>query len=298
MSLDARPRSDQPLSGIALMCASYFMFAVLDSSAKWLVLGGISALQVSFVRYAGHFLISLLLIGQGGLRFSRFRTRRPALVILRGVLLMLTTVLNFMALRYLPLTLTSTIMFSAPIIVCALSGVVLGERVGIWRWSAIVAGFSGILIAIRPFDAEFHPAVLLSLANVTLFAFYTLLTRKLAGVVATGTLQFYAGLVGTLGLLPFGFWFWVTPSSGMEWVILLLTPLFGWLGHECITRAHGFAEASVLTPFSYSFIIWMTLFSFLVFNQPPDRWTLLGAFIVIVAGLVIWFRESRKWRFG
>ena len=294
MSLDARPNSDQPLLGIILMCLSYLMFAVLDSGAKWLVLAGISVLQVSLVRYAGHFLISMLLIGRGGMTLSRFRTRRPFLVVLRGALLTLTTVLNFMALEYLPLTLTSTIMFSSPVIVCALSGVFLGERVGIWRWSAIAAGFLGILLAVRPFGAEFHPAVFLSLANVTLFAFYTLLTRKLAGVVATQTLQFYAGLVGTVGLLPFGLTVWQSPTSGMEWLVLMLTPVFGWLGHECITRAHGFAEASLLTPYSYSFIIWMTLSNYLVFNQPPDQWTLLGAAVVIAAGLVIWFRERGR----
>lgn len=282
------------MPGIGLMCLAYLLFALLDSSAKWLVLAGLSVLQVSLVRYAGHFLISTVLICRGGLSLGRFRTSKMPLVVLRGVLLMLTTVLNFMALRYLPLTLTSTIMFSAPIIVCALSGVFLGERVGVWRWSAIVAGFLGILIAIRPFDAEFHPAVLLSLSNVTLFAFYTLLTRKLAGVVAIQTQQFYTGLVGTLVLLPFGVWSWQIPETSTEWLILLLTPLFGWLGHECITRAHGFAEASMLTPFSYSFIIWMTALSYLVFHHPPDLWTLLGAAVVIVAGLVIWFRERRR----
>ena len=153
MSLIATPNSDRPMLGISLMVSAYLMFAVLDSSAKWLVVAGLSALQVSFIRYAGHFLISLALIGGGGLTLARFRTAHPFLVLLRGTLLMLTTVLNFMALKYLPLTLTSTIMFSAPIIVCALSGVFLGERVGLWRWSAIVAGFLGILVAIRPFDA-------------------------------------------------------------------------------------------------------------------------------------------------
>ncbi len=294
MSLVATPNSDRPLLGILLMCLTYLMFTLLDSSAKWLVVAGYSALQVSFIRYAGHFLISLVLIARGGFTPARFRTARPGLVILRGVLLMLTTVLNFMALRYLPLTLTSTIMFSVPILVCALSGVFLGERVGIWRWSAIIAGFIGILIAIRPFDAEFHPAVFLSLGNVTLFAFYTLLTRKLSGVVATQTMQFYAGLIGTLGLMPLGIWLWQTPESVGQWLVLLLTPFFGWLGHECITRAHGFAEASMLTPFSYSFIIWMTCSSYLVFHQPPDGWTIAGAAVVIVAGLVIWFRERRR----
>ncbi len=273
------------------MCLTYFMFATLDSAAKLLLLAGMSALQAAFVRYAGHFLISAVVIGRGGMSWDRFRSKRPVLVVLKGALLAFTTVLNFTALRYLPLTLTSTIMFSAPIIVCALSGVFLGERVGIWRWSAVLAGFLGILVAIRPFSVEFHPAVLLSLANVTLFAFYTLLTRKLAGEVAIATQQFYAGLVGTIILLPFGIWSWQTPSSVIEWLLLSVIGLAGWIGHECITRAHGYAEASMLTPYSYTFIIWMTMSSFLIFDHPPNRWTIVGAIIVIVAGLVIWFRE-------
>ncbi len=294
MSLIVTPKSDRPTLGILLMCSAYLMFALLDSSAKWLALAGLSALQVAFIRYLGHFMISLALIGRGGLTLTRFRTGRPVLVVVRGVLLMLTTVLNFMALQYLPLTLTATIMFSAPIIVCALSGVWLKEQVGIWRWSAILIGFIGILMAVRPFGVEFHPAALLSLANVTLFAFYTILTRKLAGEVPTQTLQFYAGLVGTIVLLPLGIGSWHMPANALGWWVLWVTPLLGWVGHECITRAHGFAEASMLTPFSYSFIVWMTASSYWVFHQPPDLWTLLGAAVVIVAGLVIWFRERRR----
>ncbi len=296
MPLVATPNSDRPALGILLMCSAYVMFALLDSSAKWLVLIGLSVTQVAFVRYLGHFMISIALIGRGGFSLGRFRTDKPVLVVLRGILLMLTTLLNIMALKHLPLTLTSTIMFLAPILVCALSGIFLQERVGIWRWSAIVVGFLGVLIAIRPFGVEFHPAVLLSLAGVTTFSFYTILTRKLAGIVAIQTQQFYSGLVGTMVLLPFGVWTWQTPDKVIGWVVLLMTPLFGWMGHESITRAHGFAEASMLIPFSYTFIVWMTAASYLIFHQLPDQRTLLGAAIVITAGLVIWFRERKRIR--
>lgn len=289
--LAVTPPSRRPLLGISLMLLAYLCFSLLDSSVKWLSIGGMAALQLAFVRYAGHFVITLLLISRGGIGLDRFGTDRVGLVVLRGLLLMLSTAFNFWALRFIPLTLTSTIMFMAPIIICALSGPMLGERVGKWRWMAIVAGFVGVTIAIRPFDAAFHWAVLLSLSNTLCFALYAILTRKLAGQVATDTQQLYSGLVGTVVLLPFGLLAWQWPQSPLEWVLLSLLGFFGWLGHEFLTRAHGFAEASTLTPFTYVFIIYMTVSSYLVFNQPPDRWTLAGAFIVVSAGLLIWFRE-------
>ena len=144
--------------GIGLMLVAWLVFSCIDTSAKWLALAGIPALQLSFMRYAGHFVISLVLIGRGGLRPARFASRHLLLVVIRGALLMCATVLNFIAVRYLPLTLTSTILFSAPIIICTLSWPLLGERVGLWRWSAIIVGFFGILIAIRPeplYDARY-----------------------------------------------------------------------------------------------------------------------------------------------
>lgn len=289
--LEITPRSSRPLLGISFMLLTYLCFALLDASAKWLSLAGLATLQVAFMRYVGHSVITLLLISRGGLDIARFGTGHPRLVILRSVLLMCSTVLNFLALRYIPLTLTSTIMFAAPILVCALSGPLLGEQVGKWRWLAIAVGFIGVLVAIRPFDASFHWAVLLSLANICCFALYAILTRKLSGQVATDTLQLYSGLVGSVVLMPFAITFWQWPTSAMEWWLLIALGFFGWLGHEFLTRAHGFAEASVLTPFTYVFIVYMTILSYLVFDQPPDGWTLAGAAIVIAAGLVIWFRE-------
>jgi len=289
--LTARANEERPLAGIILMLFAFFGFSLIDVNAKWLALLGLPALQLSFMRYVGHFVISIVLISRGGLDISRFGTDHWFLVLLRAFLLMMSTVLNFLAVQYLPLTLTATILFSAPIMICLLSWPLLGERVGIWRWSAIMIGFCGILIAIRPFDESFHWAVFLSLAGAFCFALYSLITRKLSGVVASDTMQFYSGLVGTALLLPFAIALWENPETSLQWGQMIMLGIFGWMGHELLTRAHGFAPASVLTPFGYTFILYMTIWSYLVFDHVPDKWTILGAFIIIIAGLVIWFRE-------
>jgi drug/metabolite transporter (DMT)-like permease len=279
--------------GIGLMLVAWLVFSCIDTSAKWLALAGIPALQLSFMRYAGHFVISLVLIGRGGMRPGRFASRHLLLVIVRATSLMTATVLNFIAVRYLPLTLTSTILFSAPIIICALSWPLLGERVGFWRWSAILVGFCGILVAIRPSNESFHWAVLLSLGAASCFAMYSILTRKLAGIVATDTMQFYSGLVGTLVLAPFAFAEWQAPANGLDWFLMVMLGVCGWLGHQLLTHAHGYAPVSAITPLSYSFILYLTVWSFLVFDHLPDRGTILGALIIFAAGLIIWFRERR-----
>lgn len=292
--LAARANEDRPVAGIVLMLFAFFTFSLIDVNAKWLALLGLPALQLSFMRYVGHFVLSTAIIFRGGRDLSRFGTDHWFLVTGRGFLLMVSTILNFVAVQYLPLTLTSTILFSAPIMICALSWPLLGERVGIWRWSAIMVGFCGILIAIRPFDEDFHWAVALSLAGAFCFALYSLLTRKLSGVVASDTMQFYSGLVGTTILLPFAVYTWENPATGLQWVQMISLGIFGWLGHELLTRAHGFAPASALTPFGYTFIVYMTFWSMVVFDHVPDIWTITGAIVVVIAGLVIWFREVQQ----
>ncbi|WP_333821646.1 DMT family transporter [Pinisolibacter sp.] len=289
----ARPNEDRPMLAIALMLLTYLGFSCVDAAGKSLVLAGIPAFQAAFFRYFGHSVIALALIARQGGSVARFGTTHKRLVLTRGFILMFSTVINFFALRYLPLTLTATILFSAPIIIAALSGPVLGERVGIWRWSAIVAGFVGIVVALRPFDASFHWAMLLSFTNAVIFAVYSLMTRKLAGSVSTDTMQLYAGLIGTVVLAPVAAWVWVTPGSLVEWVLLLGMGVFGWASHETLTRAYGYAEAGALTPYTYIYLLYMGFWGWFLFDTVPDRWTMAGAAIIIASGLVIWMRERR-----
>ncbi len=288
-----KANEDKAMFGIGLMLIAYLTFSFIDSSVKWLALAGLHALQLAFMRYAMHFFISLYIIGRGGFSKERFSADHLLLVIIRGSLIMFSTVLNFIALRYLPLTLTSTILFSAPLIVCALSWPLLGERVGPWRWFAIMIGFIGVVIAIRPFDDSFHPAAILSMCSATSFALYLILTRKLAGKVSTDTLQFYAGAVGFTVLAPFAVYNWKSPETGLDWIILFTLGFWGWSGHQLLTNAHRFAPASTLSPFSYSFILFLTIWSYFLFDHLPDRWTILGGSIIVVAGLIIWGRERQ-----
>ena len=298
----ARPsvkqNEDRALLGIGLMLIAYFVFSCIDTSVKWLGVLGLHALQLAFMRYAAHFFISLFIIGKDGFSRDSFWTDRPWTVIFRGSLIMFSTVLNFVAVRYLPLTLTATILFSAPLIVCALSWPMLGERVGLWRWLAIAVGFVGVVIAIRPFDESFHPAMILSIGAATCFALYSIFTRKLSGKVSTNTLQFYAGAVGFFALLPFAIVNWQNPQTLLDWSLMLGLGVLGWGGHQLLTNAHRFAPASTLMPYGYSFIVYLTIWSYLIFDHLPDQWTITGAAIIIAAGLLIWFRERKLAQFA
>jgi drug/metabolite transporter (DMT)-like permease len=289
------PRANQhrPGLGIAMMLLAYLLFSLIDTSVKWLVLAGLHAFQLALMRYAGAFAISLAQIAHGGLNWQRFKTAHPGLVLFRAFLLVSATVFNFYVLKFLPLTITSAIMFSAPVIVCALSWPLLGERVGPWRWFAIMLGFAGVLVVIRPFGETFQWTMLLTVYNAVSLALYSIITRRLAGVVATETMQFYMGAMGTFALLPFGIWTWANPATPLDWVLMIALGLWGWGGHELLTRAHGFAAANVLMPYTYSFMIYLTITSYLVFDHLPDGYTVAGAAIIVISGLIIWARENR-----
>ena len=199
-------RQDRVMLGSSLVLFAYLLFSFIDTGAKFLGLAGIPALQLAFMRFAGHFVISTSVVLSSGQGFDSFSSPRAGLTILRGGCLLGATVTNFVAIKFIPLTLTSTILFLAPLIICGLSWPLLGQRVGWLRITAILVGFVGIVIAIRPFGVSFHPAVFLSLMSALFFALYQIVTRILAGSVATDTMQFYTGFVGSVALAPIAFW--------------------------------------------------------------------------------------------
>lgn len=278
--------------GIVMMLTAWAFFSMTDTSVKWLVLAGIPAMQLAFMRY---FVSLILSLGNGIVRGGLYQPLGRgdlALVLLRGALLVVATLLNFIALKYLPLSVTSSIMNSSPIIVTALAVPLLGERVGAWRWSAVVVGFLGVLTVIRPFGAEFHWATFLILANATGLALFSILTRKLSGRITPQTMQIAMGALGTAVLLPGAWMTWKTPETAFDWALLAGIGLWAWVGHEIFSRAHQHAEANILMPFSYSFILYLTASGYFVFGSVPDAWTLIGAAIIVGSGLVIWWRES------
>lgn len=293
MAVAARAIEDRPQLGIVMMLAAWLLFSLVDTSAKWLVLAAYPAFQITFMRYAGHFVISLAMIARGGVSRDRFQTGHIGLVVARALLLITATMSNFVALAYLPLTVTSAIMFSSPILVCLISFLALGERVGPWRLCAILVGFLGVLIVIRPFGEAFHPAMLLSVYNALSLALYSILTRRLAGIVATDTQQFYMGAIGTFVMLPFAIWSWRAPELALEWMLLIGVGVFGWAGHQLLTNAHRYGSANTLMPYTYSFMIYLAIMGYLVFDHVPDVWTIVGAMVIILSGLIIWKREQK-----
>ncbi len=292
MSLLAETRADRAGLGIGLILAACLFFAAVDTSVKWLAVAGLPALQLAFMRYFVAFLLSVGRGLQHGQIFEWRERRVMMLVLLRGGLLVFVTVLNFVALRYLPLSVTSSIMNSAPIILTALAVPLLGERVGPMRWAAVLAGFVGVLIVIRPFGEAFHWATLLMVVNAVGMALFSLLTRMLSGRIATQTMQVYMGAIGTSVLIVPASLTWQSPETAGQWALLCAIGGFAWVGHEIYGRAHAFADASVLIPFNYSFIVYLTIAGVLFFGDVPDGMVLLGAGIIIGSGLVIWWRET------
>lgn len=278
--------------GIMLVLASQLVLLILDISAKWLSVEGMATTQIVFMRYGTHLaLLLLLFVPVSG--FNVMKTNNLKLELLRGCCLLATTGLNFLAMRYLPLTVTSAIQFTSPLIICALSGPLLGDKVGWRRWLAIGVGFIGILVIVRPGSEAFQPAAFLSLGCAFFLALFSILTRKLAGVDAAATQQFFAGATPIILLMPVAFTDWAWPTQPISWVAFLIMGVAGLGGHYLNSVAHRFAAPATLAPFAYLSLIYLSIASWLIFNQPPDRWFILGVAIIIASGLYIWLRERQ-----
>jgi len=277
------------LAGIGLTSGSLVFFAILDATAKWLG-QAISPVEIVWARYIGHFLLCWAVLNPW-FAPGVWRTARPGIHILRGLLLIGTTLGNFFALQYLRLDQTMSIFFSMPFFVALLAGPLLGEWIGPRRWIAILTGFVGVLLVVRPTAEGIHPAALSALAGSVCYAGYNITTRILAPTDSTGTMMLYSSLIGTVLTslaLP---WVWSTPSAPAVILNMTLAGIYGAAGHLLLVLAHQRAPASVLAPFLYSQIIWMALLGWLVFGQVPDGWTLAGAAIVIASGLYLISRE-------
>ncbi len=282
------------LTGIGLMCVALICFALLDTTAKWLN-GRMDTIQVIWARFTGHFLLSFLVVNpwtSPGL----LRTRRPWLQAGRSTLLLGSTAFNFVALRYLQLDQTASIMFTTPFLIAALAGPMLGEWLDWRRWTAIGIGFIGILIVTRPGAGGIHPAAIFSLLAATCFSLYSITTRMLAAHDTSETTSFYSSLAGVIAASIPVAWFWTPPSGPATMTALVAIGAFGWIGHWILIVAHRHAPAPVLAPFSYSQIVWMTLLGALVFGDVPSGWTLAGAAVVIASGLYLLTRERRPGR--
>ncbi len=280
------------LIGIGLVSGAYLLFSALDGSAKWLV-GSMPVIMVVWLRFVTHALFGgallLPLLGR-----ALFRTRHLRWHVLRALMFLAMTGINFWALQYLQLTVTASIFFSVPIIIALVSATAFGEKLDTGRWVAIVAGFAGVLTIVHPGSADFHPAMLLSVVNAILYAFFMMMTRRLAAYDSPETIQYLPALGAALGLAPFALAAWQSPSGWLEWTVACLLGVLGGVGHYLLALAHRYAPSSVIAPFLYQQVIYMAVFGYLVFGDVPGVGVWIGAPIVIASGLYLFARERAR----
>ena len=293
MSVGAQaiPQGENRTRGILWMLGTMFCFILLDALMK-LLLETYPLVQVTWARF---FFATVIAIMVAAPRLPEIAvSRAPRFQLVRSVLLMITTGLFNAGIRTTPLATATTIMFMSPIIVTVLSTVLLKEHVGARRWSGIAVGFLGAVIVVRPWESlegTIGVGVLLLLVAALSNANYQLATRRVRMDDPVTSLLYtaVAGAVVTSLMLP---WSWKWPTV-TDWLLLALTGLAGGLGHLCLIRALQAAPASVVAPFSYSSLIWATLFGFVIFGELPDVWTWAGAVLIIGSGLYIFHRERQ-----
>ena len=280
------------LTGIAVASFAYLCFALLDSTAKWLV-QSLPVLQIVWLRFLGHLLLMLTLAVTrgGGLRLAG--VRRPGLQFLRAMMMLSMTGLNFWALRYLQLAETGSVQFTVPILVALFGAWLLGERLDAARWAAVLAGFAGVLLIMRPGTQGFHPAIVLSIGNAVVYALFTLLTRKLAATEPPEATNLLSASGAVVLLAPFALGVWQTPTTGLQWAAIAVTGCAGGLGHLMLAHAFRYAQASTIAPFMYQQMLYMMLLGYLIFDDVPGLPVLAGAGVVVASGLFLILRERR-----
>ena len=274
--------SERILGGIGLVLAAVACFASLDTATK-ISVSVVPILMGVWFRYAFQAVATtVFLLPRHGV--SLLKTAHPKYHVLRGALLLTTSILAFLSLRYMPLPEFTAIVLLAPLAVTLLAATVLKEQVSVLRWSLVAGGFLGTLVILRPGGGTFSWAILLPAGLVVTNACFQVLTSKLAQTENPMTMHFYTGWVGTLLAsiaLPFA---WESLPSWHWWALLCLMGLAGTVGHFFLILAFQRAPASTLTPYLYAQIAFAMLGGWLVFSHMPDAISLVGMAMIAACG--------------
>ena len=275
--------------GIAYALLAWLLFACMDAGSK-LLAEEYSIVQILWVRFLSLLAVSgslTLRQGSGGLI-----TRRFWLQSLRSLMLMIEIGLFIWTITVLPLADAHAILAIAPLLVTALSVPLLGEKVGIRRWTAVGVASLGMLIIVRPGFGVMHPMALVALLCACMWSLYQVLTRVVSRTDPPLTTLFYTALIGAIALTAIGPFYWHTPD-GQGWALFVLVAVLGASGHYLLIKALQLAPASVLQPFAYTVLVWATLVGFTVFGNLPDLFTVAGALVIVASGLYAFARERR-----
>ena len=276
------------IKGIGLIALGFLCFSATDTLAK-LLTESFHPFQVSWMRMLGLFVgVCVLILARGK---HILYTPKPLLQVVRGIVAAGSATLFIFTLNYVPLADAVAVSFVAPFIVTVLGALILKEPVGIRRWLAVLAGFIGMLIVIRPGFGVFHPAIFLVLVAATLFAIRQLVSRWLSGVDPIATTVTYTAIVAFLIISVFQPFIWQTPSTLRAYFLAISMAGFAAAGEILIIRALDIAHSVGLAPIHYTLIIWGTVFGFWVFGELPDLWTIAGCSVIVVAGLYTTYRE-------
>jgi drug/metabolite transporter (DMT)-like permease len=284
----APARADRPFRGIAMILASTIFLGASDVTAKYLS-ATLPSIEIAWIRFLVFAMIMVPAMLPGSPLYA-LQSDRKGLHVMRGVTLLLSSLFFISGLAFLPIAEASATGFVSPLFVTALSIVFLGERVGMRRWIATAVGLIGVLIILRPGSSAFHPAAFFPIVSALAWACTLIMTRMMSGREHAITTMTYSSIVGVCivsALVPF---VWVTPS----WHDILFGILIGvasTAGQWIVVLAFRYADASVLAPFQYTQLLWVSILGFMIFGEVPDAWTVTGAAFIVASGLYTAHRE-------
>ena len=283
--------TEHPQKGILFICAAVFLFASSDALSKYLT-NFYPVVMVLWVRYVVHVSLMIVAIRPPSLK-SLITTQNPKLQIIRGLCMANTNLMFISALHFIPLAEGTAIIYLSPLIVTAMSGPLLGERIARLQWVAVAIGFIGVLFIVRPGGSMFHPVALLALGAAFSFSLYQIITRKLNHTDSSSTTNFISGVVSALVttlLLPF---FWKTPTLHFV-LLMILLGISALISHLLMTKAYQHAKPSTLAPFSYTQLLFAGLIGYIFFDHTPDFMGLVGMLIIVAGGLLVFSKVSYK----
>ena len=277
------------MKAITFNLLAWVMLPIMDGFAKYLS-SDLPVLQITWARY--FFTVAFTL----PIMFFFFRknlvwTDKPKLQLIRGLILLTANVCFFYSISIISLAKALTLAFIAPLIVTAFSPIFLGEKVGFRRWSAVIIGFIGSMVVIRPGFVEINLASLAALGTGIMYGFYLIITRKLSSSDNPLLTLLLTGVVGAIIIsfvMPF---VWIKPTLN-QWSMMAAIGIFACVGHLFIILSLKYADASKLAPFSYFEIVTNIIIGYYFFSDFPDKWTFLGLFIIILSGIYISRREN------
>lgn len=279
--------TDNKTRGMLLIVGAMICFSLSDAMVKY-ISASLPAIEISFFRYVVFVIMAWGFVWKTG---DRVRVRAPGSQIVRGLMMVCSALTFMISIRTLPMAEAATIGFVSPVLITILSVPMLGEKVGLRRWVAVLIGLAGVMLVARPGTAAFQPAAAFTFVSALAWSIGAVLTRRMSGTDAATTLVWTSsiGLAVMTVLLPFDFVWPDPPALGLA----LLMGAVATIGQYLLIMAYRYADASLLAPFSYTQLVWATILGYTIFGALPDLWTGVGA-AIIVASSIASARSERR----